>query len=167
MTANIYRYKFENDFVEQLNRFSKIHQYDHRRDFKDAWAAWLEENDELVCDEVRRLTNLGYNGDVIDKMFKSARYYFRKKSTVKRAPKDRRNYVGVHKDLLEAMDEHIKTTINKIKPSIAFADFCKQDTLLLEKEVHKLVRLGFTDTDEIHDKIKKTYKNRYFVLITK
>ena len=110
--VSIYRYKFTDDFTQELYKFSKIHQYDHRKDFKDAWQIWTEENENLVDGEVRRLTNLGYDGDVLDKMFKSARYYFRKKDTDKKEPQKRRVYVGVQKELLEAMDEHIISNIN-------------------------------------------------------
>ena len=165
INKNIYRYKFTDDFTIELFKFSKVHQYDHRKDFKEAWEIWMEDNDEIVNDEVRRLTNLNYGGDIIDKMFKSARYYFRKKSTEKKAPCERRDYVGVGKELLAAMDEHIKTNLSNIKPSTGFLAFCKQEIGLLEREVHHLVELGFTDANEIRNKMKKTYKNRYFVVI--
>ena len=45
---NIYRFKFTDDFTSELYKFSKIHQYDHRKDFKEAWENWTEENDGLV-----------------------------------------------------------------------------------------------------------------------
>ena len=127
INVNIFRYKFTEIFTSELFRFSKIHQYDHRKDFKEAWNIWLEDNDDIVSDEVRRLTNLSYDGDILDKMFKSARYYFRKKGTEKKLPTERRNYVGVNKDLLDAMDEHIKSKINNknYKPSEGFDEFCK------------------------------------------
>ena len=168
-SINIYRYKFTEDFTSELFKFSKIHQYDHRKDFKEAWNVWFEENNEIVNDEIRRLTNLGYDGDVQDKMFKSARYYFRKKSTEKKAPTERRIYVGVQKGLLDAMDEHILSKIDskKCKPSESFDDFCKNNTDLLKEEVNILCRNGITDNVEIKQKIKKTYKNRYFLLANK
>jgi len=167
--ANIFRYKFNEDFTSELFTFSKIHQYDHRKDFKEAWEIWLEERNELVSEEVRRLTNLGYDGNVLDKMFKSARYYFRKKSVEKKPPIKRRNYVGAQKDLLEAMDEHIKMSVNDTdyKPSDGFSDFCTKNCELLKEEVNKLCKNGFTDSTTIKNKIKKTYKNRYFLLISK
>ena len=34
LNVNIYRYKFTNEFIVELYNFSKIHQYDHRKDFK-------------------------------------------------------------------------------------------------------------------------------------
>lgn len=163
---NIYRYKFTDNFTCELLRFSKIHQYDHRKDFKEAWDIWIEENAIIVEEEIRRLQNLGYIGDIKEKMFKSSRYYFRKKSTEKKAPKKRRDYVGVKKELLEIMDNHIKIGIldKTYKPSIAFNDFCKNNVELLKEEVNILFQHGFTEPDEIKRKIKKTYKNRYYLI---
>jgi hypothetical protein len=169
MSVNIFRYKFTDDFNKELYKFSKIHQYDERKDFKEAWSIWMEEQDDIINHEIRRLTNLGYDGDILDKMFKSARYYFRKKSTEKKAPKKRRNYMGAQKELLDNMDEHIKLNINNTdyKPSDGFDDFCKGHVDLLKNEVNVLCRIGFNDASEIKAKIKKTYKNRYFLLISK
>ena len=65
----IYRYKFTDDFTSELFKFSKIHQYDHRKDFKEAWNQWLEANNEIVSNEERHLTNHGYEGNILDKMF--------------------------------------------------------------------------------------------------
>ena len=169
INKNIYRYKFTDDFTSELFKFSKIHQYDHRKDFKEAWEIWMEDNDEIVNDEVRRLTNLGYHGDISDKMFKSARYYFRKKSTAKKAPIERRIYVGTPKAMLACMDSHIKSKINEpnYKPSDGFDEFCKSNLDLLKEEISNLCKNGFTDSNEIKQKIKKTYKNRYFLIISK
>lgn len=166
---NTYRYKFTVEFMEDLYRFSKIHQYDHRHDFKEAWNVWVNENEECVYAEVRRLTNIGYKGDILDKMFKSARYYFRKKSTEKKELKKRKVYIGTNKELIEAMDKHIVANLvhRDYKPSAGFLDFCKNNTDLIKEEIQILVKNGMTVTSEIQDKIKKTYKNRYFMRITK
>ena len=139
---NIFRYKFTKDFTIHLYNFSKIHQYDHRSDFKEAWNIWTEENEDLVDEEIRRLSNLGYDGDILDKMFKSARYYFRKKSTEKKEPQKRRVYVGVQKELLESMDKHIINNVNdkEYKPSEGFTIFCKENTETLQKEVSRLCK---------------------------
>ena len=166
---NIFRYKFSQDFVDELYKFSKIHQYDHRKDFKEAWEKWTEENDDMIDKEIRRLTNLGYDGDILDKMFKSARYYFRKKSTEKKEPIKRRIYVGSQKDLLDAMDQHIKNNIKSsdFKPSDGFDEFCRNNIELLKEQVNQFVQSGIKDSNEIKNKIKKTYKNRYFIIISK
>jgi len=164
----IYRFKFTQNFMDELYKFSKVHQYDDRKSFKDAWEIWTQEQEDLIETEVARLNNLGYDGDVLDKMFKSARYYFRKKGTSKPEPKERRKYLGVHKELLDAMDSHILNGRNSqdYKPSDGFVDFCKTNTEELKEEIAKLLENDM-DSSEIMNKIKKTYKNRYFISITK
>lgn len=162
----IFRYKFDAAFVTEMYVFSKIHQYDHRKDFKEAWDVWVADNEELVSSEVRRLNNLGYVDDIIDKMFKSARYYYRKKSTEKRPPAKRRKYVAVDKDLLSAIDLHIKTGIGRenYKPASGFVDFCNNNVEMIKTEIASLKKAGFVNHTDIKNKMKKTYKNRYFVL---
>ena len=169
INRNIYRYKFTDEFTKDLYVFSKIHQYDHRNDFKEAWAIWIEEEDEIVNLEIRRLHNLGYDGDILDKMFKSARYYFRKKSTEKKEPVKRRDYIGIQKDILDSIDDHIKANINMedYKPSTGFSLYCKDNFETLKEEVSRLYKLGFKNHIDIKNKIKKTYKNRYFILVSK
>ena len=163
---NIYRYKFKEEFTNELYSFSKIHQYDHRKEFKEAWKTWTEENENLIASEITRLTNLGYDGDILDKMFKSSRYYFRKKSTEKKEPVKRRVYIGVQKELLEAIDEHILANKNS-KPSDGFLEFCKSNMELLKEEISRLMKTGIVDKDAIQSKVKKTYKNRYFIMVCK
>ena len=167
--VNIYRYKFTEDFMQDLFTFAKVHQYDHRKDFKEAWVAWIDTNENTVNEEVNRLTRLGYDGDILDKMFKSARYYFRKKSTEKKAPEPRRDYVSVRKELLEAIDAHINKSISgaNYKPSDGFDNFCNNNLELIRDEISHLTKSGLTDSDEIKQKIKKTYKNRHFLVIRK
>ena len=84
LPSNIYRYKFSQDFMTDLYEFSKIHQYDDRDSFKEAWKTWILLNDEPIQAEIESLTENKYDGDILVKMYKSARYYFRKKSTEKR-----------------------------------------------------------------------------------
>lgn len=162
----IYRFKFTEDFMEELYKFSKIHQYDERKDFKEAWKLWTEENQDIIDEETTRLNNLGYDGDVLDKMFKSARYYFRKKSTEKKEPKQRRQYISVTRELLDAMDRHIEENIfnDDYQPKTGFISFCKANEKILKESIAKIFEQGVKDSELIEDKIKKTYKNRYFMM---
>lgn len=166
LPAVIYRFKFTEDFMHELYKFSKIHQYDERKDFKEAWKIWTEENTDIIDEETMRLNNLGYDGDVNDKMFKSARYYFRKKSTEKKQPKQRRQYISVTRELLDAMDHHIEDNIFNIdyQPKTGFISFCKANEIILKESISKIFEQGVKDSEIIEDKIKKTYKNRYFMM---
>jgi hypothetical protein len=160
----IYRFKFTKDFMEELYTFSKIHQYDERNDFKEAWKTWTEDNEEIINNEIKYLNNLKYDGDVMDKMFKSARYYFRKKSTEKKDPKQRRQYISVARELLDAMDDHIEENIHNenYQPKTGYILFCKENEILLKETLTKILEQGIQDIELIQNKIKKTYKNRYF-----
>jgi hypothetical protein len=169
INIKIYRYKFSDDFIEELYKFSKIHQYDHRKDFKEAWELWIDDNSPLILQESARLTDLGYDGDIVNKMFTSARYYFRKKGTEKKEPRMRCTYIGIQKELLDAMDNHISMNYNQTwyKPSTGFTHFCKENVDLLQQEIELLIKYNVVASDEIKNKIKKTYKNRYFMIINK
>jgi hypothetical protein len=169
ITAQIYRFKFTEAFMIDLNKFAKIHQYDHRKDFKEAWEIWVEENDDIVQEEVDRLNNLGYDGDILDKMFKSARYYFRKKSPIKAEPQVRRQYISVSHDLLNAMDAHIRSIIRSdgFQPKSGFVSFCLNNDQVVKATITQIFNQGINDGELIQKKLKKTYKNRYFMLISK
>jgi hypothetical protein len=162
----IYRFKFTEEFMEALYEFSKIHQYDERKDFKEAWKIWTEENEDIIKYEASRLNDLGYKGDVIDKMFKSARYYFRKKSGEKKQPRQRRPYISVTRELLDAMDNHIEKNIfnEDYQPKTGLISFCKSNEAVLKESLAKIFEQGINDCELIQEKIKKTYKNRYFIL---
>ncbi len=163
-----YRFKFTEEFMEALYNFSKIHQYDERKDFKEAWKLWTEDNQHIITEETNRITNLGYpkGSDVMDKMFKSARYYFRKKSNEKKEPRQRRQYISVNRQLLEAMDEHIEENIFNVdyQPKTGFIAFCKENERILKESINKIHEQGVNESKIIEEKIKKTYKNRYFML---
>jgi endo-alpha-1,4-polygalactosaminidase (GH114 family) len=161
MSGHIYRYKFCEDFANELYDFAKIHEHDNRHDFKEAWTEWTEENEDIIQEEIERLQELGYDGNALDKMFKSARYYFRKKSTVKKAPAERTGHISLDKDIIETMDRHISSNLD-IKPAASYETFlleCQENvqrTVLFLKTQH--------DLEDSMERIKKAYKNRYFIL---
>ena len=177
--------------------FTTVHQYDDRKTYKEAWAQWLA-HDEIATifkADVERLTNLGYKGDVADKLFKSGRYYFRQKTygfpnlslhdepLGVRGAKARlvpsrcalvapRKYVTMGRELLRAMDEHIERglrTNDAYTPAIGFSDFFRTyaSSDMLKAEVGNLIRHYETvpnPAKKLHAKLKKTYKNRYFMM---
>ena len=88
-----YRYKATTEITERLNVFAKTYQHSKREDFKDAWKIWIELNAELIQSETERLESCGYKGDIVDKMFKSARYYYRNKTPTE--PKIKKEYENI------------------------------------------------------------------------
>ena len=82
----------------------------------------------------------------MEKMYKSARYYFRKKPLVSTIPKERRQYSKADREILRDMDEHAKEN-KREKPSVGFEKYC---------ELHP-------ELDKDEPGLKKKYKNRHFI----
>jgi hypothetical protein len=166
-TIQTFRHDFGEKFMEELKYFATIHKYDERKVFKEAWTKWSEQDSikSQIEQEVERLHNSGYKGDVLDKMFKSARYYFRKKEeTIEEKP--RKKYVSLSPLFLEKIDMYIMELFVKTdsaKPSSAYEDFCKNKKELISEQIRGLVDM---EPDEICIKLKKTFKNRFHVMKT-
>lgn len=161
---NIFRFKFTNEVMDELTSFAKVHQYDDRKTYKEAWNKWMDDHSTIIRIESERLISLGYQGNVIEKMYKASRYYFRNK-TKKQEPVKRRKYISIDTDVLDAMDAHIHANIKKdgYKPSVGYSDFCETNIEIIRDEVAKMC-FGELSVDDIIQKIKKTYKNRYFII---
>lgn len=86
----------------------------------------------------------------------------------KKKPAERRIYISLKLNVRNDIDEHINGIINKEKPAVAYENYIEnikyQATYLNEKV--RLMQLGLDETDA-DIKIKKTYKNRYFMLSSK
>ena len=166
MAHNIYRFKFTDDVIDSITQFSKIHQFEDRNDYKDSWKEWCEDNSDIIEIESRRLANLGYEGDVVDKMYKAGRYYFRNKDTLDSTePKKRRVYISMDSTIISNMDKHITENIKSedYTPAEGYSEFCKNNVELLRIEITRLLNKGING-DDISSKIKKTYKNRYYII---
>ena len=177
-----FRYTFSQEFTEQMSYFAKIHQFDDIKAFKEAWKSWSEEDNHiasLINTEQKILMEQGYDGNIIDKMFKSARYYYRKKKEIPTSPpQERREYIGCSIKILEIMDVYIKTKFlentiktndNKIKttisPANAYNEFCNiyKQSIVDELELLEQQPDCKLDSKILNEKIKKTFKNRYFI----
>ena len=164
----IYRFKFEQGFMDKLVIFADKHRLDEPDIFKEMWLRWTvnDTNSLLILKEEERLKNLGYKGDIEDKMFKTVRYYLKNKSVKKKPIKKRRKYVGLSKDLKDSMDKHILNLAfkNGLKPADAYLNFNINPTysIAVNKEIKRLVDLDMEEKEAII-KIKKTYKNRYYL----
>ena len=186
----IFRYKLSDNIMELITQFAKIHQYDDRHTYKEAWINYVNEHREITDREVFRLAELNYKGDVMDKMFKAGRYYFRTKGVPLGVPsphdgpeqnddnedqpsavvggRNPRSYIVMHSEVIQAMDKQLTAIIKNanFKPAQGFIQFCNQNIDLLRQEITRLTSeggVGMT-AKTLADKIKKTYKNRYFML---
>jgi hypothetical protein len=236
MAHKIYRFKLSEEIMEKITAFSKSHQNDERKMYKQAWNSWFEENKNEMEQEINRITRIGYKGDIVDKMFKAGRYYFRKKNAnvvdknaneeeeeetntqkekdeendeeaeeeqveeeedaakdatkdatkdaakdatkdaAKDAAKDavkdakvikKRGYIIMDPATLVLMDNHIKTALtndNNFTPAKGYNHFCENNINILQTEIRRMFIEDKISAPEIITKIKKTYKNRCFIL---
>ena len=169
----VLRHEFSSALTEHLAAFANLHEYDDRKTYKEAWMAWLAHDEiaALLTTEVARLSDLGYKGDVLDKLYKSGRYYFRGKRPNEANAEKARKYVLLNHALLDAMDDHIERGLqhdDAYTPASGFADFCNlhADDAVLKAEVASLSE-RLSSGEAVHAKLKKTYKNRYFMLMHK
>jgi len=168
--------------MDEIERFSKMHQLDDRKTFQESWKKWTEEEEQLIDSEVERLNELGIakeRKDIIEKMYVSARFYYRKKkaetesefesetkSNDKTDKKPNSKYICLRKEMLDAMDRHLSNKSRKNKnekPSESYNTFCIIYEDLLNEERRRL-HDQYENEKQINDKFKKTYKNRYFSL---
>lgn len=184
-TKKTFRFEFTSEVMDLIKHFAIVHQFDERKMYKEQWNNWYNENKEEMEREIERMNEIGYVGDVKDKMFKAGRYYFRKKNIKKddkeeprecelintvnteNTEKKRRNYITMLEATLNAMDEHIKSSIannEDFKPSDGYSEFCEKNVLVLRTEIQRMVLDNIMDKKDIAEKIKKTYKNRYFMI---
>jgi len=175
--TRVLRFEFSDALTDHLAAFAQMHQYDDRKTYKEAWAKWMA-NDEIATlfnADAARLKCLGYNGDVADKLYKSGRYYFRGKKGQENKRQDSANgendasrsrkYIMLGRELLAAMDEHIERGLrhNDYTPAKGFAEFCQLGVASYHIEVARLSEV-MSSGEDVSDKLKKTYKNRYFMM---
>lgn len=163
----VYRYKFTPEFMTELETFSKIHKYDERKVYKEAWDDWKTKNKTLIETEIEYMENLGYKGDVELKMYKAGRYYFRKKSDTPKEAKKRDTYIQLGIEIIQTMDRHIIMNRSKdnFTPSNGYMMYLENTKDIINEE-YKLLD-DTIDNETFYNKIKKMYKNRYFVISKK
>ena len=185
--VHILRFKLSDNIVELINEFAIKNKSLERKEYKKEWNKWMELNERVINEEIERMNKLGYNECIKDKMFKSGRYYFRKKHTcmpvtnvkpndieglararangtdtnevVAKAQK-KRLYIKLSNTILNSMDSHIKK-YEEYTPANGHKHYCLNHIDLLRKEKKEC---GMENIDEFLKKIKKTYKNRYFII---
>lgn len=188
VTIKTNRHTYSEEVVEQLSSFAKVHEYDDRKEFKEAWHKWMEEPDikNLIVAEVSRLTVNGLSGDIVDRMYKSARYYYRKKggSEAVTEPTVRKEYEGLPRTVLKTIDDYIYSEINRnivetekggnhiitITAAKSFTTYCKlhYDVIsdMLPPTNDDAAAKANTNMREelkkVTDRLKKTYKNRFY-----
>ena len=165
-TMRTLRFKFTSSIQTMLTKFAQEHSDDPLQAYRAAWAEWVEDNRTTLDKEIERLAKAGYQGDAVDKMYKAARYYFRRPRVA--APRGDTNastprrYITVPKELLARMDAHIATIkdSNEFRPATGFERFAGMQDLA---EAMSALEVRGLDAEASRKKLKQTYKNRCFL----
>ena len=160
----ILRFNLSPEINQLLNGFNEKNKHLENKEYKEEWLKFVKDNTQSINIEERRLVNIGFNGDINKKLFTSVKYYLKTKTT--NEPKERRQYVHIEKKVLQMIDEHIEKNINEktYTPAKGFTNFCENYESHLKIEKDRLRTQSDLSVDDIGQKIKKTYKNRYFIL---
>ena len=151
---SIYRFKLSEQLLERMKVFADIHALDDLHQFKESFEEWYHHSDNktMIQQETYRLEQLGYKGDIKGKIFKSVRYYFRKKPKTTKEKTERKKEFYISTELFGYMDRVIENQHTK-KPSDLFDQFLERYQ-------------SFPDVQEYLEKdtlkVKKSFKNRMF-----
>jgi hypothetical protein len=167
MTQPVYRFKFAPDFQAVLESFADTHRFDEISVFRESWERWYQMNMSVVNEEEERLKRCGYKSDIKDKIYKSVRYYFKNKSSEKKEVKKRKVYVSLERKFLEDMSRHISefAAPENYKPAHGYNHFLgsSEYNQRMGEEKERLMEEYQMSECDVEKKIKKTYKNRYFL----
>ena len=152
------------DLSQYIKEFAIEHKDVDRKEFKNKWGEFME--NKCICEIIDREYFDYDKSKIWEKMFVSARYYYRKKamkpettaggaletdneSVSVHTNESKRKYVKTDRVVLNEIDEHLATLEKgslgfNIEPEKAFMKF-----LVLYGEDKKIY--------------KKTYKNRFYV----
>jgi hypothetical protein len=175
------RYKFSKEVSELLMDFTKEHQYEKSKDYKESWNNWIKD-DEIkgkLEEEVGRLVKEGMEGDVMDRLYKSSRYYYSKKiHKPTSTPVARKKYESMSKTILKEMDVQIIREINgnidindnekvisHFTPSKSFEVYIKEKPEVLDEligEKAETAEARRIQNQSTVDRLKKIYKNRFY-----
>tara|TARA_A100001234_G_C12502990_1_gene332706 strand:+ start:71 stop:646 length:576 start_codon:yes stop_codon:yes gene_type:complete len=169
-----FRFDFSPKTTEILSIFSNAHCKEKRKEFQTSWNEWIKSREikSIIDEECELLKKNGFTGDVLDKMYKSARYYYTKRITKPIIEKTTRQHTNrFSQEFLREMDKVIERQIlNDLKQNeeieksqIAyFEEFCRVFTVDIIKELRKIKQEKGVIPNDIKEKLKKTYKNRFY-----
>lgn len=179
-----FRYDFSDDVTKMLGEFANNNREKSRKEFTQIWEEYIaeEKTSKIIKDEIEMMRYHGFCGDVMDKMYKSVRYYHRKRD-IKTLNVDQDINKNKHENrfsreflkmmdkyILEQMTDHenIKHSdetgrqINTLSQSESYQTFCEKNKEKILEEFIKIRKQTGRLTEMVVDKIKKTYKNRFY-----
>jgi hypothetical protein len=172
-----FRFDFTSEVGNLLAKFSDEHETEKYNVFQSSWNSWInmEGVSDILTKECSRLREEGYTGDVWDKMYKSARYYYKKRGrsnkdknskTVERSAK-----IKFSERYLMKLNENIESQLNcnrsdnnviSLSNNDAFNEFCEVNKSEIVEEL-RLVKERYGELPkDIIKKLKKIFKNHFY-----
>jgi len=181
----IRRFKYSDIMVELLDNFARIHRHDDRIDFRKFWDILVKTNHKTFEYEVKLLESRGFKGDPHFAMYKSARFYYRKRYIEENSENNTKNakkhsYSKFPSKLIELIDSVIEIFIStnlkqvneseyicNITPASSYINFCDNYEFELHIHIGDYIRQtksvgGEISSIIISNKLKKTFKNRFY-----
>lgn len=189
MYNTIFRYKVSKELQDEMIIFSKLHKYDSKNTFIDSFELWYGKNIELFKKEKCMLNNKGFKGNLKIKIYKSIKYYYikkdsgidsdkisnnqKKKEENKKGNKKRfilpNEVIGIIEKYIlnyyndknnDENDTKNKSIKKSIKPSVLFDEF--KQTEIYENIIRQINEQKELNEKELHLKLMKSFKNKYF-----
>lgn len=174
-TFKKYRHDFSEECKMHLAEFAETNHELSRKEYVESWRQWVKTYQNLVQNECDELKKGGFEGDALDKMFKSVRYYHRKKSCKPKQPSQlpqTRTYIRLPLPLQTCMDEHIRTFITnqardntpelKITHMQAFSDFIQTRSTIILNELVEIKKREGSLEETMGQKIQKRYRDKFY-----
>ena len=144
--SKTFRFKFSEEINDKLSNFGRLYSYANNEDLKSYWENWLNENEEVIINENNRLIELGYKGNINDKLYKSVKYYWIKVHKLENVPNNEidinnknQTYIIINNKLLEKINNHVnEIIINNISPKEGYDIFLKENEEFINTELNEM-----------------------------
>ena len=172
-----FRYDFSSEVGDLLAKFSDDHETEKYKIFQSSWNSWINTDEvrEILTKECNHLQKEGYIGDVWDKMYKSARYYYKKRGQINKEDKNTRTErspkIKFSANYLKQVNESILSQLNKnitdnniinLSNTEAFNEFCKSNKTEIVEELRLVKDQHGEIPKDIIKKMKKVFKNHFY-----
>ena len=169
----IYNFKLSKGIKKELNKFAEENKHLEKYIFDYKWNRWLRNNKIMLDNENEMLKSKGYDKNLYDKLYFSVRYYYVKKAKEKEMEKEngkvkvKLKYVPMTLELRDLIEKHLREHIN-VQPKLSFETFLQNETKKNKyNEMMNILLYNEYSEKDAMKRIKKAYKNRYFILIKK
>ena len=184
MAAKTYRFNVSSELNDKMLEFATLHKFDERKVLKENYENWLEQEEikDLIETEESLLRRSEYDlskTSIQSKIFKSIKYYHIKnmlnhmqipQSSSANSQENKNKNIVFARNFIELAKSYLHDNISdpNFKPSSCFTEFRTEHQQEINEEYERILSKYQNNTDINEDvlnfKLKKMFKNQYFVL---